>query len=130
MAEKSAALATDERNLGNHITGAVKGRNNGVRFKNRNRMEIVANLLTIARNGALKTHLMYKANLSYLMVTEYLSYLSSAELIRETLDDEGTTKLYLTTPKGIKYLEAYESLQSIAGLGSRNSINMSSSLFG
>lgn len=86
------------------------------RFKNRNRMEIVANLLTIAKSGALKTHLMYKANLSYLMVTEYLNFLCGSGLVREALDEEGTTKIYQTTPKGGKYLEVYDALQTIAGL--------------
>ena len=86
------------------------------KFKNRNRMEIVANLLSIAKAGALKTHLMYRANLSYLMVTEYLNFLCGAALVKETLDEEGTTKLYQTTSKGLKYLEVYDSLQNIAGL--------------
>ncbi|MHB1908348.1 MAG: winged helix-turn-helix domain-containing protein [Nitrososphaerales archaeon] len=93
------------------------------RFKNRNRMEIVANLLTIAKSGALKTHLMYRANLSYLMVSEYLGFLSSAELIKERVDEDGAVKLYQTTPKGLKYLEVYESLQSIAGLDSGHNQN-------
>lgn len=79
-------------------------------------MEIVANLLTIAKSGALKTHLMYKANLSYLMVTEYLNFLCGSGLVREALDEEGTTKIYQTTPKGAKYLEVYDALQTIAGL--------------
>jgi predicted transcriptional regulator len=86
------------------------------KFKNRNRMEIVANLLSIAKSGALKTHLMYRANLSYLMVTEYLDFLSRSGLIRETLDSEGTSRLYQTTEKGLKYLDVYESLQAIIGL--------------
>jgi predicted transcriptional regulator len=101
------------------LTGEQKTqrtRTSGNKFKNRNRMEIVANLLTIAKTGALKTHLMYRANLSYLMVTEYLNFLCGAGLIRETLDEEGTAKMYQTTPKGLKYLEVYDSLQSIAGL--------------
>jgi predicted transcriptional regulator len=89
------------------------------KFKNRSRMEIVANLLTIAKTGALKTHLMYRANLSYLMVTEYLNYLCRAGLIKESLDEEKATKIYQTTPKGIQYLEAYQSLQTIAGLGQK-----------
>jgi predicted transcriptional regulator len=88
------------------------------KFRNRNRMEIVANLLEIARTGALKTHLMYRANLSYLMVTEYLQYLSTSQLIEETVDEEGVTKIYRTSPKGLKYLQVYDSLQSIAGLDS------------
>jgi predicted transcriptional regulator len=80
-------------------------------------MEIVANLLQIARTGALKTHLMYRANLSYLMVTEYLQYLIKSQLIEETVDQEGMTRIYRTSPKGLKYLQVYDSLQSIAGLG-------------
>jgi predicted transcriptional regulator len=88
------------------------------KFKNRNRMEIVANLLTIAKTGALKTHLMYRANLSYLMVTEYLNFLRRSDLIKETIDPEGTTKLFRTTDKGLKYLEVYDSLQAIVGLES------------
>lgn len=79
-------------------------------------MEIVANLLSIAKSGALKTHLMYRANLSYLMVTEYLDFLCRSNLIRETVEEEGTTKLYQTTEKGLRYLEVYETLQGIIGL--------------
>jgi predicted transcriptional regulator len=100
------------------------------KFKNRNRMEIVANLLTIAKSGALKTHLMYRANLSYLMVTEYLNFLCGADLIKETLDEDGTSKLYQTTPKGLKYLEVYESLQNIAGLETRSVSSKGPELFG
>ncbi len=96
-------------------SGAKEGGMNSTKFKNRNRMEIVANLLTIAKNGALKTHLMYRANLSYLMVTEYLAFLSKASLIKESIDPDGTTKLYRTTDKGLKYLEVYESLREIVG---------------
>ncbi len=109
----------DKSKMSEILAGEVKstkGQHAGNKFKNRNRMEIVANLLAIAKSGALKTHLMYRANLSYLMVTEYLGFLCGAGLVKETLDEEGTTKLYQTTPKGLKYLEVYESLQSIAGL--------------
>jgi len=86
------------------------------KFKNRNRIEIAASLLSIARAGALKTHLMYRANLSYLMVSEYLNYLISAGLIEEKFDEDKATKLFHTTPKGLKFLEVYESLQEIAGV--------------
>jgi len=100
------------------------------KFKNRNRMEIVANLLTIAKTGALKTHLMYRANLSYLMVTEYLNFLCGADLIKEALDEDGTSKVYQTTPKGLKYLEVYDSLQNIAGLDTRSQSSKGQDLFG
>ncbi len=97
------------------------------RFKNRNRMEIVAGLLSIAKTGALKTHLMYKANLSYLMVTEYLSFLVNSGLIEEVPDSKGTTRLYQTTQKGMQFLDAYVSLQAVAGLSSRSTVEIESS---
>ena len=115
-----AELFSEAKQNEGHTTG---------KFKNRNRMEIVANLLTIAKTGALKTHLMYRANLSYLMVTEYLNFLCGADLIKETLDEDGTSKLYQTTPKGLKYLEVYDSLQSIAGLDTRKHAAKGQDLF-
>jgi predicted transcriptional regulator len=99
------------------------------KFKNRNRMEIVSNILDIARNGALKTHLMYKANLSYMVVTQYLNFLMKAGLIEEILTEEGPTRLYKTSSKGFKYLEVYQDLQQIAGLESQKSIQPTSYSF-
>jgi predicted transcriptional regulator len=98
------------------------------KFKNRNRMEIVSNILDIARNGALKTHLMYKANLSYMVVTQYLSFLIKSGLIEEIFAEDGPTRLYKTSAKGFKYLEVYQDLQSIAGLQSQKAIQPSSSV--
>jgi predicted transcriptional regulator len=98
------------------------------RFKNRNRMEIVSNILDIARNGALKTHLMYKANLSYMVVTQYLSFLIKSGLIEEIFAEDGPTRLYKTSAKGFKYLEVYQDLQTIAGLHSQKTIQPSSSV--
>jgi predicted transcriptional regulator len=89
------------------------------KFKNRNRMEIVANLLDIAKTATLKTHLMYKANLSYVMVNDYLDYLVDAGLIVERSERETNAKLFETTEKGLKYLEIYASLQNLAGMGIR-----------
>jgi predicted transcriptional regulator len=80
-------------------------------------MEIVANLLDIAKTATLKTHLMYKANLSYVMVNEYLAYLIDAGLIVEGPEPGTNAKLFETTEKGMKYLEIYASLQNLAGMG-------------
>ena len=113
---------------GTNVSG---GKQATTRFKNRSRMEIVANILDIARSGALKTHLMYKANLSYMVVSQYLDFLSKAELIRETFDDQGMVKLYQTTARGLKYLQVYDSLQSIAGINVQRGMHLGSSeLFG
>ena len=84
------------------------------RFKNRSRMEIVANMLDIGRTGALKTHLMYKANLSFMVVTQYLEFLTSTELMERTLDEDGMVRRFQTTPRGLKYLEVYDSIRDLA----------------
>lgn len=99
-----------------NVESTSKSTTKPTKFKNRSRMEIVANILDIGRTGALKTHLMYKANLSYMVVSQYLDFLTKAELIKETFDDQGMVKLYQTSAKGLKYLEVYDSLQNIAGI--------------
>ena len=43
--------------------------------KRRDRHEIVAEILETARGGAIKTHIMYKAKLSYAQLNEYLPLL-------------------------------------------------------
>ena len=108
--------------------GATSKPAGGTRFKNRNRMEIVANLLTIAKAGALKTHLMYRANLSYMMVTDYLKFLQGAGLIKETFDTEGT-KVFQTTPRGLRYLSVYDSLQDITSFSTKKVTEPSADLF-
>jgi len=85
-----------------------------MRFKNRNRLGIVANILTIAKTGALKTHLMYKANLSYTMLREYLRFLCDNNLLSESHYPEDKVTLYKTTDKGIQFLESYLALRDLA----------------
>jgi predicted transcriptional regulator len=84
------------------------------RFKNRNRLGIVANILTIAKTGALKTHLMYKANLSYTMLRDYLKFLTDNELLEESHYPEQKVTLYRTTDKGLQFLESYLELKDLA----------------
>lgn len=108
-------------------TAVVPSTKERPKFKNRNRIEIISNILDIARNGALKTHLMYRANLSYMVVSQYLNFLSKSGLIEERLVDDGPTKLYRTSSKGFRYLEVYNNLQAIAGMESEKSIQSAAS---
>jgi len=84
-------------------------------FRNRSRIDILANLLSAARGGSLKTHLMYRANLSFVLATQYLALLCESGLICEVLDEEMESKRYQTTEKGLKFLEIYGSLQTMVG---------------
>jgi predicted transcriptional regulator len=84
------------------------------RFKNRNRLGIVANILTIAKQGALKTHLMYRANLSYTMLRDYLKFLLDNGLLSESRYPEDKVTLYRTTEKGVRFLDSYVALKDLA----------------
>jgi predicted transcriptional regulator len=88
----------------------VKGK-----FRNRSRLEIIASLLNIGKKGSLKTHLMYGGNLSYLMVTEYLSILTSSGLMIEERSEDGSFRQFRTTEKGLECLRLYESIRDMIG---------------
>ena len=89
--------------------------------KARSRLEIVADLLDVARTPVLKTHLMYRGNLSYFMVSYYTRYLNEIGLMSESIDPKSTAKYYQTTPEGFKYLEIFDSFaQILNSSGSQN----------
>ena len=67
----------------------------------RNDMDICADILSVARGGAKKTHLVYKANLNFNIVKKYLSRLSEQSLISS---EDGH---YVTTEEGVRFLEKY-----------------------
>ena len=71
--------------------------------KRRNNMQIIADILRIAKNGAKKTHIVYKANLNFKILHEYLMDLEDAGLINERKSGE-----IKTTDKGIQYLKHFK----------------------
>lgn len=77
--------------------------------KKRNRLEIIKDILEVikSKNGKIKpTHILYKSNLSYNMMEEYLDELIKKEFIVETKDKN--SKTYLITEKGSAYLSKYK----------------------
>ncbi|MCJ7613374.1 winged helix-turn-helix domain-containing protein [Candidatus Bathyarchaeota archaeon] len=81
--------------------------------KRRDRLFILAEILKIARDGCLKTQIMYRANLSFAQLNEYLSFLIKMGLL--TIQKENKKNTYITTAKGEKYLEKYEDIADILG---------------
>ncbi len=71
--------------------------------KHRSREDIVADILSIVKDGSKKTHIMYRANLSYALLCKYLDKLVSGGLIR----CRKTDAVYVLTKKGETYLSAY-----------------------
>ncbi len=89
--------------------------------KKRNKLEIIHDILENirAKNGKIKpTHILYKSNLSYQMMEEYLKELIEKNFIVEIINKSGKT--YSITNKGNQYLEKYRTIVDFAqsfGLG-------------
>jgi len=76
----------------------------GVRMgRYRDKLRIIADVLSIVSERARKTHIMYRANLSYTLVCRYLSEVLAAGLVY--FDDEDC---YVLTKKGKEFLNVYE----------------------
>jgi len=71
--------------------------------RRRSFLEIVAEILQVAKNGAKKTRIMYSSNLNYALTGEYLTYLLGAGFL-----SEGSS--FHTTEKGLQFLQVYQSL--------------------
>ena len=68
----------------------------------RSEMEIIATILDIARQGINKTNILYKANLSYVQLKNYVGFL----LEKGLLESIGT--MYSTTKKGRLFLITWQ----------------------
>jgi predicted transcriptional regulator len=89
--------------------------------KKRNKLQIIHDILEVIKDksGTIKpTHILYKSNLSYQMMDEYLSELIGKEFIVEITLKRG--KSYAITTKGRNYLEKYRMIKEFTqsfGLG-------------
>jgi predicted transcriptional regulator len=79
-------------------------------MKHRSRSEIIGAILEAANGGgATKTTVMYKAVLSYDLMKEYLLSLAEDDLI----EYEQGMMTYRTTPKGMRVLQLYNSVNEM-----------------
>lgn len=69
----------------------------------RERLEIIADILHVAKVNAKKTQIMYQANLSYKVMQKYLGEILAASL----LCFEEDKRCYLLTDKGRAFLDTY-----------------------
>lgn len=70
----------------------------------RRKLDIIADILTIAAHDPKKTQIMYQANLSYNVLQKYLVELNGASLISYQDQD----KCYGLTDKGRQFLDNYK----------------------
>ena len=79
--------------------------------RKRNKLEVIRDILTVIRNknGRIKpTQILYKSNLSHMMMVDYIKDLISKDFIKEIKSKEGRT--YSITEKGNKYLSEYNTI--------------------
>jgi len=80
--------------------------------KRRDRLSIMAEILSIAGEGTLKTQIMYRANLSFRQLEEYLGFLKEVGLLGMNNTEDGRTT-YKRTSKGNKYLENFANIKDL-----------------
>lgn len=67
--------------------------------------------MEVAIDGALKTQVMYRANLSFAQLNEYLKLMLDLKLLESVKNSERT--LYKTTSKGVRYLQSYREIRDL-----------------
>jgi predicted transcriptional regulator len=76
--------------------------------KRRDKLSIIAEIVEIAREGALKTQIMYRANLSFSQLGEYLTFMSTSGLLQKYVDSG--REVYGATEKGIDFYQRHTEL--------------------
>jgi predicted transcriptional regulator len=79
------------------------------RKNNRGKIQIMGDVLALGTSGIKKTHIMYKANLSYEQVHLYLGELIGKRLISQDVSSSDGV-IYRTTEKGREFLLHYTRL--------------------
>jgi len=72
--------------------------------RKRDELEILSEVLKIAKDGAKKSHIVYKANLNFKIVKDYLDTLMRSNMI--TLEGRN----YKTTERGLRYINNHKDL--------------------
>lgn len=84
-------------------------------IKRRDRHDIVVEILRTAVEGKIKTHIMYKAKLSYAQLNEYLPLLIEKGFLENTSirHKRVIKRVYKTTEKGQRFLNNFESIKKL-----------------
>jgi predicted transcriptional regulator len=79
--------------------------------KRRDKLYIIAEILEIAKDGTLKTQIMYRANLSFTQLNDYIKFMLKINLMEKR--PEGTKEIYRATDKGIDFLGRYREIKEL-----------------
>jgi predicted transcriptional regulator len=76
--------------------------------KRRDKLYIIAEILEIAKDGVLKTQIMYRANLSFTQLNEYIKFMLKSELLDKIILND--KDVYKATIKGLNFLQRYHEI--------------------
>jgi predicted transcriptional regulator len=79
--------------------------------KRRDKLSIIAEILEIAKDGTLKTQIMYRANLSFAQLNEYLKFMLKIHLLNKFVDNG--KDIYAATQKGLEFLQRHGDLTGL-----------------
>jgi predicted transcriptional regulator len=79
--------------------------------KRRDKLYIIAEILEIAKDGVLKTQIMYRANLSFTQLTDYLKFMLKNALLEKVLLNN--KEVYKATKKGMNFLQSYREITEL-----------------
>jgi predicted transcriptional regulator len=89
--------------------------------KRRDKLYIIAEILEIAGNGTLKTQIMYRANLSFAQLNEYLKLLLKIRLLEKFVGNR--KDLYRATEKGSNFLQRHREITELLKTEEENGHN-------
>ena len=73
----------------------------------RGKLEIMADILLVTRDGARKTEIVYKANLNFTRIERYIPFLEERGMIKNS------DQVYKTTEKGEEFLREYAKMRGL-----------------
>ncbi len=79
--------------------------------KRRDKLSIIAEILEIAKDGTLKTQIMYKANLSFAQLNDYLKFMLKINLLNKFRVNG--KDVYAATEKGVDFLQRHFELTEL-----------------
>lgn len=89
--------------------------------KRRDKLYIIAEILEIAKEGTLKTQIMYRANLSFTQLNNYLNFMLKINLIEKIMQND--REVYKTTEKGLDFLQRYREITELLRTENQNCRN-------
>ncbi len=79
--------------------------------KRRDKLYIIAEILEIAKDGTLKTQIMYRANLSFTQLNEYLGFMLKIGLLEKAVMN--AKDVYTASVKGLDFLQRYREINEL-----------------